>query len=407
MDTSIVYRAIRSIRNDYFLTIGLISVLGQFYILNFLFSKNTPSQEVYLGSIIAAIWLLFLCIRYKKKTKIQGVNISVRKKSKILFYTFLFLSLIALLPAIYRILYLYTPLFSNPEEEAEPIQIGTNNNSYPFNFASFSNLKGNLYTNIYLDPLRSSYSCISAIDKQFNDEELTSLKECIHLGIKSQRARHILSGLRDSYDERLKFENENFTLVIKPTLFALQKISQKRTNKDPLLELGFDLIWNIVSSREWKAKFINSGILPTVSEWEFLEKEYPNYSNGLKHFLVEWIGLLQPFFHVTFKNTTNEPIEVSKISYKLKKNPEITKAELIGTYQTPRYKILLKEGNHVDFFNPNIILKPNEIKEIDMILWFQKPEKGRTYDLELQFESQNGELISNITKLSISCYTDK
>lgn len=104
---------------------------------------------------------------------------------------------------------------------------------------------------------------------------------------------------------------------------------------------------------------------------------------------MEWVGFLDPFFHVTFRNPTIKQLEITTIKYKANARRGVLKAELSGAYDTPRYLVEMQEGIHEEEIHPPIEIDPSGVKEIDLLLRLKNADPGVTYDIEVEFVTRN------------------
>ena len=148
-------------------------------------------------------------------------------------------------------------------------------------------------------------------------------------------------------------------------------------------------MFRFAQNRAWQKTLLDSGLLPNASEWERLTKEYPDDSLALRRYIVEWVGFLDPFFRLSFRNTTSRPIEVSTIRYTADPRRVVAgQVTLIGAYDPARYLIQLQKGAHETEFQSQVIVPPNAVKEIDLLLLLKQPDPQITYDLTFEFISK-------------------
>jgi hypothetical protein len=134
-----------------------------------------------------------------------------------------------------------------------------------------------------------------------------------------------------------------------------------------------------IQDYEWMQRLRHERLLPNAEEWQRLDRELPQQTLALRKFIINWIGLPEPLFHLVFRNSTKENITVSNIKYTLTRIGRPVRAELQGHYERPRYILELREGNQDDEFNPPFDVPPNGSKTIDIVLKLSNPRAGQEY----------------------------
>lgn len=131
------------------------------------------------------------------------------------------------------------------------------------------------------------------------------------------------------------------------------------------------------------------GLLPSAIEWRILERNHPQEAYALMKWLIEWVGLLDPFFRVTFMNQTDRTLRINKLKYKCEYRTTWL-AILMGAYKTPRYVLELKDGHHEEAFDPPVEVSANDSKSIDIVVMLKEPQPGAQYRISLNFVSDDG-----------------
>jgi hypothetical protein len=205
---------------------------------------------------------------------------------------------------------------------------------------------------------------------------------------------------------REEFQNRYQADLMIPAFEALKRIVQYRGSNEPLLELGPNLLYHVAIRREVKRKFLNARLLPNADEWNRLRRESPIEERALREFVINWIGFFDPLFHLTFRNNSSAPILVSKINYTATRI-SVARAELVGAYETPRYFLKLRDGTNDDEFHPPILVPAHSIKEVDLLITLTQVSPGSTYDIKLQFSSQDGKYQATLPTFSAEFFKGK
>jgi hypothetical protein len=393
---------IDEMKNDYLVLFGLVTAIGQLSFLGNLFSKGIKSTTLYLSCLGIFSLMIWFFIRHFQKIKSLPRYSSKRRTYKILSIIYAVLALLALLPAGYRWAYLYTTWFTKENTDPQSIETGHLFGGI-LSTAQAAPQSSALEVSMYLDPLRSSLQCIQTRNPTGTSEIAFNVSRCANYAISEERAGQIMLGHRISEGDPKRKELEN---KLKSAFRALEIISTYRGKHEPLLERGPEIMFFFTKEYEWKKKFLATGLIPNVEEWIRLKKEYPNEERGLREFFVNWIGFLDPLFRVSFTNNTDETIELTNIKYTATPGG-ITKAELIGAYETPRYRLLLRPGMHEDEFHPPIIVSPHSVEQIDLLIALHEPKPGALYGIKLEFSTKDERHKTTVPPFSVTFFGGK
>lgn len=396
---------IDEIRKDFVAVTGIVAATAQVTALKKLFGNEMETTLVYLISIASFIVMLYFCIRYFKRRRIYRFHTQKRRLYTILCLIYVTLGLLSLLPAGYRWMYIHTPWIPD-QKEPRDIEIGK------LFFETVVEAHGAtqqrpLEVNMYLDATRTSLQCLKSKASGISSEEAFNVDRCARFAISPARMQRLLYGHGIDEDSLgvYAFQREHSASVMQPSFDALQTIAKYRGRHEPLLDRGPVILFLFTKDASWKKKLLSEGLLPNAAEWNRLTKEYPRQAAGLRKLLVDWIGLLDPFFHVTFTNTTNKQLEVSTITYRATpRRGDGLKAELFGAYETPRYLAELQEGAHEIEIHPPIQIAPSRGTEIDLLLRLTNPDPGIIYDIEIDFVTRSPVYRSALTPFAITFY---
>jgi hypothetical protein len=170
----------------------------------------------------------------------------------------------------------------------------------------------------------------------------------------------------------------------------MQRIQSYRDlRKEKKLNIHDEIESIFVSYFRWKKSLVRRNILPTNAEWLRLAADSPRLFEALRRLYVEWLGLPDPYFRVTFQNDTTEPIIVAKLQYNAK-YVKSYKALLFGSVEKPPYLIQLREGKHVEEFHPPIVVKPKSTETISLLIRLERPRPGALYNVDMTYVSADG-----------------
>jgi hypothetical protein len=374
---------INVIKSDYLILVGFVAALGQISSMSRLFNSDTESWQIYAISLSLFCLMAYLSIRHFQKSKKVSLFKSKDRIYQYLGYFYILLSILSLIPASYRWAYLHTNLFQGPKA---PVNIPRGHSpSSLIKQAHAGELRKSLEMVMYLDPLRNSLECRETRKNKSYQANTLNIENCIWFSLSSMRSNNIVDGGNLSKtDFKRKYENN----LMNPVFSALMRISYFRKKHEPLLELGPDLIYWITHRSDYKTKFLNANILPNADEWQRLRRVYPYEEKVLRDFVIEFIGFLDPLFHIIFKNNSSETILISSINYTAK-YIMTQRAEMFGAYSIPRYILKLHDGKNIDEFYPPIIVDAHSVKEIDLLITLSEPSPGALYEIILEFSSHN------------------
>jgi hypothetical protein len=387
---NVILQIWNEIKQDYTFLLGLIAFLGQVYGFTKLFDSSLTTTEVYAWCAMLFLLMAFLSVRYIYKAK--RVSPHARKQRRIyrlLGVAFIVLAIVALLPAGYRWRYLHTSW--TPTDEAPPeIEPGFTIKQVRAEIPS-EKAQLPLEVDMYLNSSRSSLQCSKGRNHEPITDQTFQVAKCVEYNILGSRLTQIFQGHNiGEHDPRLSEFNRKYSVdMIEPAFQALKKIAEYRNKHEPLLDLGPTIIILFVQNPDWKTKLLKEKLLPNADEWTRLTAEYPMLAKGLRKYLIEWVGLLDPIFHVSFRNNTKMPMEVIRVNYTAAFRRVGPQAEVIGAYVPPRYLLNLEEGTHQEELQPPILIPANTVKEIDLLLRLKQPEPGATVDISLDFLSLN------------------
>lgn len=368
--------------------LGLLTALGQLALLVKLFSDETNTNTVYAASIALCCAMLFLFIRSRLKVRKLAPRSQKRKIHKALSIVYAACALIALVPGGYRWWYIHYP-HEPGEEPSEPV-IGALVGAMIVNVHA-AELQGVLELNMSLDSLRTSFQCSRIRNDRKERTDTFNVNDCAEYAIPSYRFDQLMNGHGlDESAAGTRAANAIDSRMMASAFRALERISIYRKKHEPYLDRGSIIMFLFAQNPNWKKTLLAAGLLPNAAEWELLTKEYPDESLALRKFVIEWVGFVDPFFRLSFRNTTSIPIEVSMIRYTADPRRGVVAGQttLIGSADTPRYRIELDKGAHETELQPHVIVPPNGIKEIDLLLLLKQPDPYITYDITFEFLSR-------------------
>jgi hypothetical protein len=291
------------------------------------------------------------------------------------------MALLALAPAGYRWMYLNTDWL--PGKLPREPEVGINRSWMPAAHAASS--QGQVGVSVVLDPLRTSLACATSRTPAGRAVETHSVESCAAFAIPEDRLRQLLRGHRLREDGFDAFVNEDRGKMLPSAFQGLLAVASYRKKKDPLLERGESLLFEFARDVAGRRKLLSSGLLPNAEEWQRLTGEEPEAARGLRRFIIEWVGFLDPFFHVIFTNGTGLPVTVSKLEYTAIPRRTFSETTLIGSFDTPRYLFEIEEGPHAPEFSPPVIVPAGSTTAIDIVMRLKRPDPGVTYELRLAF----------------------
>jgi hypothetical protein len=379
---------------------GLITVLGQLAFLTKLFSSETPTHTIYLTSLGLFCAMMFLFVQ--NYLKIRNVARCSRKYRiyGALSLVYAFCALLALLPAGYRWWYIHYP--HEPDVEPEEPIIG----KLWFGISSevhAAERQPTLELHMSLDSLRTSFQCSRTRNRKATDETF-NVADCAEYAIPSYRLEQIANGhgLDESASEKEEFDRL-YSAMMKGAFRALETIATYRGKHEPFLDRGPVIMQLFSQKPAWKKTLLDAKLLPNAGEWERLTREYPERALDLRKFIIEWVGFVDPFFRLTFRNTTSRPIQISTIRYTADPRREVVEqATLIGVTDVPRYLLELRQGQHYTDLQPTIVVPAQGTKEIELQLRLKQPVFGLTYDIKLEFLSERAESLITLPSFGVT-----
>ena len=148
-----------------------------------------------------------------------------------------------------------------------------------------------------------------------------------------------------------------------------------------------------MSGTEWKKRLFRSGVLPSAKEWSDLDKSQPTKARALRRYLTELIGVLDPLFQVSIRNESDQPQEISSLTYTAK-YLDTSLAEIMSGFERARYVLTLREGRHTEPLNPPIIVPAKGLAQFDLMITLDPPRPGAAFDVQLAFGTpENNEAI--------------
>jgi pimeloyl-ACP methyl ester carboxylesterase len=270
-------------------------------------------------------------------------------------------------------------LFEQRESESEA----------PEPFPAFREVKP-VTIKMKIDPLRTSIRCLNDPEdsptKNASSGARNLSEVCSRYAIPDDIMQQLLWGnaiiSRDSYERQKRFEDMYFKGLMKPAYRAMNMLARhrnKRSKVDP------DIVYVATVDRETKEKFLKRDLLPeTTSEWAWLETEYPEGGLALRALLTDWFGLPDPFFNLTFTNSSTQPVTVDKYSVNAEKQG-ISKAILAGRGDESFYIMLIEQGENTYEFSPPIVVPPKASTTVNVLMRLKSEHPGAKYHIRLSF----------------------
>ena len=255
-----------------------------------------------------------------------------------------------------------------------------------------------------LDPLHTSLRCLARREGVAASDETLDVRRCSSFGLDDQTADQILYGAtRMSDKEKHAFDKD----VLLPCMRTIDRLGRLRA---PEAVDGYSVFdpdrFFAASFYEWKQAFLKKGLTPSAEEWRKLAQEDPTRTSVYRQFLTDWIGMVDPYFRVSFNNLGASPIIITTIEY-VAREEKAFKALMMGAEAEPPYVLRFKEGRHSEGLAPPVHLPPNSSKDIGLVLLRDSTCNSNRYEFEITFASADGKHKVTTPKFSVMFYRDK
>jgi len=370
---------------DYGAIAAVVAAITQFSFFGTLLRSDTPTATV--SALCSALFAVVVIVAVRHCTQRRKALLRAHRHRTFWFLTLLYivLGIIVLIPVVHRLVYLYVPDW-NPR----PVRYRETGTIFGIAVASAQVLEtGPLSVRMALDPTRTSLECIATRPSTRRlPQDALSVSQCEAYAVSAERAGYLLG------ESEPKLPEDRTSQIVE----ALGYIAKYRGSRDALLERGAGLI-PLFSKDQWKSRLLP--LLPTgTSEWAYLRKEYPRHELQLRRFIVEYVGLLDPLFHITFRNAGAETVRVAMVRYTAKAYPP-KKASMIGNYETPRYRLEIEAGSHEEDLTPAVVVPSRGQAEIDLLIEPKVPRPGVGFMIELTFASDDDKYTASVPPFQV------
>jgi hypothetical protein len=404
---SVVSKVVKQLRSDAGLVGSVAAALASFAFVSKFFEAKTRSVYIYVASLASFLALLFMAYQRSRLKPSPRTRAAVRL-GRLLVLCYLVLAFVALVPGVYRWLVKNTSFF-DPRDRA-PVEVGY----APFGLARASaqervTTREELRVEAELDPDRTSLRCGGRRGNEAGEApEVFLVSECTAFGLYGDRAKQLALGHQlVSPDRRLPYSTGTYpTARMKSVGRALEVVQGYRNTMHPLLEDSAKAVFMFTQSPEGKERLLKHGFLPTSAEWKRLDKDHPDLAHDLHWFIVDWVGVYDPFFKIRMINLSKEPITVATVRYTATYRTT-KKASFIGIYDRPRYQLELEKGTHEENIHRAIAIPPNSAIETDWVFRLKEPRPGAVFSVALEFWTSDRQLSASLPEFTLFFFQGK